>query len=214
VVPVNFAVVEDAVDARQRLVAALGIDVLNVVVRLAVALLARQLQSLPVEADGFRVFLSVTPQNLMRASPQRVIAVFDLSEFGMTGEGDFLYPLLIVIRKMLDNTRPVPPLNKPPEPVLVELQPVEAQQQVVPHRVAVLFRAVACGVPEEALFFLRPDGLRHLACGVVAPQVLAVLLARRGGRRVGVYLLDYLVGAVPAVAALEHKLPAPFLQVP
>ncbi|EOL8947358.1 hypothetical protein ACM91X_004616, partial [Cronobacter dublinensis] len=69
-------------------------------------------------------------------------------------------------------------------------------------------------VPEEAFFLLRLDGLRHLACGVVAPEVLAVLLARRGGRGVGVYLLDYLVGAVPAVAAPEYQLPAPFLQVP
>ena len=43
VVPVNFAVVEAAVDAGQRLVAALGVDVLNVVVRFPVALFARQL---------------------------------------------------------------------------------------------------------------------------------------------------------------------------
>ncbi len=43
VVPVNFAVVEDAVDPRQRLVAALGVYVLNVVVRLAVALFTGEL---------------------------------------------------------------------------------------------------------------------------------------------------------------------------
>ncbi|MDK1241125.1 hypothetical protein QMT30_15635 [Cronobacter sakazakii] len=42
-VPVNFAVVENAVDARQRLVAAFGVDVLNVVVRLAVALFTGEL---------------------------------------------------------------------------------------------------------------------------------------------------------------------------
>ncbi|WP_256744628.1 hypothetical protein, partial [Cronobacter sakazakii] len=41
---------------------------------------------------------------------------------------------------------------------------------------------------------------------IVAPQVLAVFLARRCGRGVGVYLLDYLVGAVPPVATLENKL--------
>lgn len=40
------------------------------------------------------------------------------------------------------------------------------------------------------------------------PQVLAVLLARHGGRRVGVYLLDSLIGAVPAVAALENQFAA------
>lgn len=34
--------------------------------------------------------------------------------------------------------------------------------------VARLFRAVACGVPEEALFLLRFDGLCHLPRGVVA----------------------------------------------
>jgi len=82
----------------------------------------------------------------------------------------------------------------------------------VPHRVAVLLGAVARRVPEEAFFFLRLDGLCHLACGVVAPQVLAVFLTRRRRCRVGVYLLDYLVGAVPPVAALEHQFAAPFGQ--
>ncbi|AFK01376.1 hypothetical protein ES15_3802 [Cronobacter sakazakii ES15] len=43
VVPVNFAVVENTVDARQRLVAALGVDVLNVVVRFAVVLFTGKL---------------------------------------------------------------------------------------------------------------------------------------------------------------------------
>ncbi len=43
VVPVNFTVVENAVDARQRLVAAFGVNVLNVVVRLAVALFTGEL---------------------------------------------------------------------------------------------------------------------------------------------------------------------------
>ncbi|ABU79077.1 hypothetical protein ESA_03891 [Cronobacter sakazakii ATCC BAA-894] len=43
VVPVNFAVVENTVDARQRFVAALGVDVLNVVVRLTVALFTGKL---------------------------------------------------------------------------------------------------------------------------------------------------------------------------
>ncbi len=103
-VPVNFAVVENTVDARQRFVAVLGVDVLNVVVRLAVALFARQLQALPVKADGLRVFLTVTLQNFMGASAKRVVAVLHFFEFRMTGEGDFLYPLLIVIREMLNNT--------------------------------------------------------------------------------------------------------------
>ena len=207
-VPVNLAVVEDAVDAGQRLVAAFGVGVLNVVVRLAVALFTRQLQTLPVETDGFRVFLTVAPENLVSTSARRVVAVFDSSLFSMTGEGNFLYPLFIVVGKMLDNTRPVPPLNKPPEPVVIELQPAEAQQQVVPHRVTVFFRAVACGVPEGAFFLLRFDDLCDLARRVVAPQVLAVFFTRRCRRGIGVYLLDYLVGAVPAVAALEHQLPA------
>jgi len=78
----------------------------------------------------------------------------------------------------------------------------------VPHRVAVRLGAVARGVPEEAFFFLRLNGFRDLTRGVVAPQVLAVFLARRCGRGVGVYLLDYLVGAVPPVAALEHQFTA------
>ncbi len=144
----------------------------------------------------------------MRPAPQRVIAVLNSFKFRMTGEGDFFYPLLIVIGKVLNNTRLVPPLNQPPEPVIVQLQPVEAQQQVVPHRVAVRLGAVARGVPEEAFFFLRLNGFRDLTRGVVAPQVLAVFLARRCGRGVGVYLLDYLVGAVPPVAALEHQFTA------
>ncbi|MDK1337430.1 hypothetical protein QMS67_21745 [Cronobacter turicensis] len=50
VAPVNLAVIENAVDARQRLVASLGVKVLNVVVRLAVALFTGELQALPVEA--------------------------------------------------------------------------------------------------------------------------------------------------------------------
>jgi len=123
------------------------------VVRLAVALFTGQLQSLPVKADGFRVFLSVAPKNLVSSPPQRVVAVFHPAELAVPLKPNLFYALLIVTGKMLDNARPVPPLNKPPEPVVVELQPVEAQQQVVPHRVAVFFRAVACGVSEEALFF-------------------------------------------------------------
>ena len=71
-----------------------------------------------------------------------------------------------------------------------------------------LLSAVACRVPEKAFFFLRFNGFRDLSRGVVAPQVLAVFFTRRCGRGVGVYLLDYLVGAVPAIAALEHQLPA------
>jgi len=43
VVPVNLAVFKDSINPPQRLVAAPGVDVLNVVVRLPVALLARQL---------------------------------------------------------------------------------------------------------------------------------------------------------------------------
>ncbi|EOD3512681.1 hypothetical protein ACN5LO_002574 [Cronobacter sakazakii] len=42
-IPVNLAVVENTVDARQRLVAAFGVNVLNVVVRLAVALFTGEL---------------------------------------------------------------------------------------------------------------------------------------------------------------------------
>ncbi len=68
-----------------------------------------------------------------------------------------------------------------------------------------LLSAVACRVPEETLFFLWFDGFCDPARGIVAPEVLAVFFARRCGRGVGVYLLDYLVGAVPAVAALEHQ---------
>ena len=71
-----------------------------------------------------------------------------------------------------------------------------------------LLSAVACRAPEETFLFLRFNGFRDLACGIVAPQVLAVFLARRCGHGVGVYLLDYLVGAVPAVAALEHQFTA------
>lgn len=97
-VPVNFAVVEDTVDAGQRLLAALGVDVLDVVVRLPVALFTGQLQSLPVEANGFRVFLTVAPQNLIRASPQRVVPVFHLAELAVPLKADFFYPLLIVDR--------------------------------------------------------------------------------------------------------------------
>ncbi|MGY5954932.1 hypothetical protein ACUY4S_000256 [Kosakonia sp. AX9b] len=51
----------------------------------------------------------------MSTSAQRVVAVFHLYEFGMTGEGDFFYPLLIFIRKMLDNARPVPSLPRAAE---------------------------------------------------------------------------------------------------
>ncbi len=43
VIPVNLAIVEDAVDPRQRLVAALGTDVLDVVVRFPIALLTGEL---------------------------------------------------------------------------------------------------------------------------------------------------------------------------
>ncbi len=71
-----------------------------------------------------------------------------------------------------------------------------------------LLSAVACRVPEKAFFFLRFNGFRDLSRGVVAPQVLAVFFTRRCGRGVGVYLLDYLVGAVPAVTALEHQFTA------
>ncbi|CCJ94948.1 hypothetical protein BN131_2621 [Cronobacter malonaticus 681] len=78
----------------------------------------------------------------------------------------------------------------------------------MPHRVTVRFGAVARRVPEEAFFPLRFDGFCDLARRVVAPQVLAVFLARRRRRGVGVYLLDYLVGAVPPVAAFEHQLAA------
>ncbi len=72
VVPVNLTVVENTVDARQRLVTAFDVDVLNVMVRLAVALFAGELQTLPVEADGFQLRVVIAPQNLVRASPQRV----------------------------------------------------------------------------------------------------------------------------------------------
>ncbi len=87
----------------------------------------------------------------------------------MTGEGDFFYPLLIVIGKMLHHTAFILTAREPPEPVIVQLQAVEAQQQVVPYRVAVLFGAVTCRVPEEAFFLLRFNGLCDLACGIVSP---------------------------------------------
>ncbi len=71
-----------------------------------------------------------------------------------------------------------------------------------------LLSAVACRVPEKVFFFLRFNGFRDLSRGVVAPQVLAVFFTRRRRSRIGVYLLDYLVGAVPPVAALEHQFTA------
>ena len=42
----------------------------------------------------------------------------------------------------------------------------------------------------------------------LSPQVLAVFFTRCCRRGIGVYLLNYLVGAVPAVAALEHQFAA------
>ena len=54
----------------------------------------------------------------------------------------------------------------------------------------------------------RQTPLRNLPRGVVAPQVLAIFFTRRCRRRVGVYLLDSLVGAVPAIAALENQFAA------
>ncbi len=68
-----------------------------------------------------------------------------------------------------------------------------------------LLSAVACRVPEETLFFLWFDSFCDPARGIVAPEVLAVFFTRRCRSRIGVYLLDYLIGAVPAVTALEHQ---------
>ncbi|PUX57971.1 hypothetical protein BS420_22310, partial [Cronobacter sakazakii] len=58
----------------------------------------------------------------------------------------------------------------------------------------------------EAFFFLWFNGFCHLSCGIVAPQVLTVFFTGRRRSRIGMYLLDYLVGAVPPVATLENKL--------
>ncbi len=142
----------------------------------------------------------------MSTSAKRVVAVLHHAELSVPLKANLFYPLLIVIGKVLDNAVFILTAREPAEPVIIELQPVEAQQQVVPHRVAVLLSAVACRVPEEAFFLLRFDGFCDLACGIVAPQVLAVFLARRRRSRIGVYLLDYLVGALPPVAALKHQL--------
>jgi len=98
----------------------------------------------------------------MRASPQRVVAVFNPAKLAVPFKADFFYPLLIVIRKMLHHAIFILTARDPPEPVVVQLQPVEAQQQVVPRRVTVFFGAVARRVLEEAFFLLRFDGLCDL----------------------------------------------------
>ncbi len=107
---------------------------------------------------------------------------------------------IIVVGKMLDNTRPVPPLNKPPKPVVVQLQPVGAQQQVVPHRVTVFFRAVDRRVPDEALFFLRFDGLCHLPRGVVTCLLREHALAAGGFPVQAVVAIRRLVRGRPAAS--------------